>query len=100
MSYNEENIITNHNQLEKGKDYILQISIINTGFNGTYTYCGEYSSYQGYKFINSAYEVKIHELSKGGFVCMYVINLLTNNTYFQHTRCNIFEILTNEYILK
>jgi hypothetical protein len=117
MSF-EELILTNGNEFEEGKDYLFQIfneeldnadyseyncdkyiDIDCNIFNGIYTYNGSKRNGVKYIFKNSSYEIHIFYYDNNWFNLAYIY-LESRTTDIIVKPYKIFEILTNEYILK
>ena len=102
MSINLGEIITNFNELEEGKDYFVKIKhCFNDFYSGIYTYnvCGNSYNNNFLKFINETHEITI---TTGQGINEYFFRLknLNDKRFYFRGGCNIFEILTNEYVLK
>ena len=107
MSFNEKEIITNPNDLEKGNEYFIKFwHSDDIYYNGIYTFIGDcFDNYSDkLLFANVSYNIM---LSPG--VCLYVsgkvyfigeaIKINSNKKIFIED-CNIFKISTTEYVLK
>jgi hypothetical protein len=99
-----EMITTNFNELEEEKDYFIKFWLSNgTYYNGIYTYIGH--PFHKFIFTNLTYNIEINPIEYTAYSTRQVyfigevIKLDSNVTISQQT-CDIFEILTNEYVLK
>jgi hypothetical protein len=116
MSINIGEIITNIDELEEGKDYLIQFCYpYYKEYNGIYTYTKRYNITEfGYDrtkqqilvFINLIHEIRTTSDNWGyysnifnGFVGT-VININNNEYKYPIPKFVAFEILTNEYVLK
>ncbi len=96
-----EMISTNFNELEEEKDYFIKFDGIY--YNGIYTYIGD--PFHKLIFTNLTYNIEINPIEYTSYSIRQVyfigevIKLNSNVTICQQV-CDIFEILTNEYVLK
>jgi hypothetical protein len=106
MSVNEEDVITNLDELEEGKNYFIKFNnYYNDFYNGIWTYTGSNEILLEFQRINLnfiAHKMSMQKCQNNPRCYFRITNLINHDVKFDYFTgsCDIFKILTNEYILK